>query len=496
MNKALSHKNKKSLRRALVGVAIGLGMFGLVSVGASHTRLADSLEPQVAQAATREQGVDWSKYQGYSGLQGQKSDKFAISQVGGYTSGYYYDQATYKSQVSSGIAQGLRMHTYIWFEAGTSTAQGRGIVQHFLPKIQTPKGSIIALDVEGGLNGAYKQANTNAIIAGMQAIKDAGYTPVLYTGKPYSQANLYPQQIVNKFGNDSLWIASYATMSASWSPNYNYFPSMNGIGQWQFTSSYTGKSLDGNVDLTGITKSGYSGTYKPSKGGKVPNPAGNNKKQPSAVKQGLKANSSAKKVGSTVKVNFRASHWSNGLSIPSWVKGKSYKVIQVSGNKVLLGGIMSWINKSDVEVTLTPSQTTSAQNRTTWVSDKQTYRLKNSINLRTAPSTSASIIAILPAGSTVVTDKATISGGYHWARQSRSGGKYGYLATGPANNGLQYVSRTDVTNRYNVRTYTVVKNDNLSTIANKLHTSVSYLLSINGLKNGGNLIYPGEKLIY
>lgn len=310
-------------------------------------------------ANTREQGTDLARYQGYSAQKGQASDKFAISQIGGYTNGYYYNQATYKSQVSSGIAQGLRMHTYIWFEAGASAQRGRAIVRHFLPQVQTPKGSIIALDVESGLNGAYKQANTNAIIAGMQSIKNAGYTPILYTGKPYSQVNLYPQQIVNRFGKDKLWIASYATMRASWSPNYNYFPSMNGIGMWQFTSTYAGKSLDGNVDLTGITKAGYKGYKNPSTGGKVPVPV----KPTPAVTEGHQANQTLKKdikAGYTVKVNYSASRWANGAYIPSWVKGKSYKVQQVSGNKVLLAGIMSWINRSNVEITLTGSQTQQA----------------------------------------------------------------------------------------------------------------------------------------
>lgn len=341
---------KDNLKRCLLGVAtVGAMLLFCSSTGVS--------------ANTREQGTDLAKYQGYSAQKGRASDKFAISQIGGYTGGYYYNQATYKSQVSSGIAQGLRMHTYIWFEAGASAQRGRAIVQHFLLQMQTPKGSIIALDVEGGLNGAYKQANTNAIIAGMQAIKDAGYTPVLYTGKPYSQANFYPQQIVNRFGKDKLWIASYATMSASWKPNYNYFPSMNGIGMWQFTSTYAGKSLDGNVDLTGITKAGYKGYKNPSTGGKVPVPV----KPTPAVKEGLQANQTPKKdikVGYTVKVNYKANRWSNGAYIPSWVKGKSYKVIQVSGKKVLLSGIMSWINRSNVEITLTGSQTAKATTNT------------------------------------------------------------------------------------------------------------------------------------
>ncbi|GBG95848.1 endolysin [Ligilactobacillus salitolerans] len=431
-------------RKVVTGLAVMAGFLFCGSVSAN----------------THEQGTDLAKYQGYSAQKGQASDKFAISQVGGYTNGYYYDQATYKSQVSSGIAQGLRMHTYIWFEAGTSTAMGRNVVAHFLPKIQTPKGSIIALDVEGGLNSNYKQANTNAIIAGMQVIKDAGYTPVLYTGKPYSQANLYPQQIVSKFGKDRLWIASYATMSAAYSPNFAYFPSMDGIGMWQFTSAYAGKSLDGNVDLTGITKAGYKGYTNPKVGGKVAVP----KTQTPAVKQGQQANKTPKsdiKAGYTVKVNYSAKKWANGANIPTWVKGKSYKVQQVSGNKVLLGGIMSWISKSDVEITLTKVQTAKATSST------QYYTVRSGDSL-------SSIAA-------------------------KYGTTYSRLASlnGISNPNYIYVGeRLKVTGSASVsRVYVVKSGDSLSAIANKLGATVSALQSKNNIKNA-NLIYTGQKLSY
>lgn len=145
----------------------------------------------------------------------------------------------------------------------------------------------------------------------------------------------------------------------------------------------------------------------------------------------------------------------------------------------------------------TPKPKPAPKPKVSWVADKQTYKLKQAIKLRTAPSTSASVIAVLPAGSTVVTDKATITGGYHWASQKRAGGKYGYLATGPAKNGLEYVTRLNTAKSApKPRVYTVRQNENLSIIAKKLGVSVSYLVSKNGLKNGGNLIYPGEKLKY
>ncbi|MCT3223544.1 lysin [Lactiplantibacillus plantarum] len=73
-----------------------------------------------------------------------------------------------------------------------------------------------------------------------------------------------------------------------------------------------------------------------------------------------------------------------------------------------------------------------------WVKEKKTYTLKTAVKLRTAPSTSASVIAVLPAGSTVRTDQAIIQGGYRWVRQPRLNG-YAYMATGPIDNTLEYV---------------------------------------------------------
>ena len=43
----------------------------------------------------------------------------------------------------------------------------------------------------------------------------------------------------------------------------------------------------------------------------------------------------------TVKVNFSARKWASGQYISSWVHGKDYRVQQVSGNRVLLTGIIS-----------------------------------------------------------------------------------------------------------------------------------------------------------
>lgn len=71
----------------------------------------------------------------------------------------------------------------------------------------------------------------------------------------------------------------------------------------------------------------------------------------------------------------------------------------------------------------------SAQPGINWISEKWHFKLNTAINLRTAPSSSAGLIATLPAGSVVNYDAYAYIGGYVWVRQPRSNG-YGYLATG------------------------------------------------------------------
>lgn len=125
-----------------------------------------------------------------------------------------------------------------------------------------------------------------------------------------------------------------------------------------------------------------------------------------------------------------------------------------------------------------------------WVTNNVTYKLKTAVNLRSGASTGSSILATLPAGSVVKTDRAIIQGGYRWVRQPRGNG-YGYLATGRANNTLAYVTTVNNT----VRVYTVRAGDNLSTIAKRLGTSVNNLVAKNGIKNQ-NLIVPGQRIYY
>lgn len=419
---------------------------------------------KIVSANTREQGVDLSVYQGYTAVFGQKSDKFSINQIGGYYQGRFVVQPTYKSQVSSTIAQGKRAHTYIYSEFN-NRAQADQMLNYYLPRVQTPKGSIVALDVESGY------PTTDNIMYALNKVRKAGFTAMLYTSKSYASGRFNLQQISNSY---PLWLAEYPDYQVRKQPYYAMFPSFNNVNIFQFTSTYRAGGLDGNVDLTGITKNGYNGTYKPATGGRVPTT--NHPTQ--AVKQGQNANKTPKsaiKVGNTVKVNYSANRWSNGLGIANFVKGHSYKVIQVSGNKVLLGGIMSWINKSDVEITLTSDQTKKAEKKVVQQSSNTYYTVRSgdfasTIAQRYGITTSqlkswngiANINLIYPGQRLIV--------------------KKGAATTKPAQTS---------TGRYRI----VQNGDSLSRISYLTGYSISYLQTKNHLSNP-NFLRIGQRIYY
>lgn len=398
-------------------------------------------------AAKGDQGVDWAIYQGETGRFGYAHDKFTIAQIGGYNAGGLYNQWTYSTQVASAIAQGKRVHTYIWYDTYGSMDVAKTTMDYFLPKIQTPKNSIVALDFEHGASPDI-QANTETILYGMRRIKEAGYTPMYYSYKPFTLQYVDYKRIIREFP-DSIWIAGYGPNAVASKPDYSYFPSMEGVGIWQFTSNYIAGGLDGNVDLTGITSNGYTVTNKP-------------ETDTPAIEVGQETNDTPKteiKVGDTVKVKFNVDAWATGQAVPDWVKGGSYKVQEVSENRVLLADILSWISKGDIE--LLPDANA--------VPDKEP------------------VTHVVQRGETL----SSIATKYGTTYQALA------LLNGLSNPNVIYagqilkVSGTANSNR----TYTVQLGDNLSSIATKLGTTYQELAQRNGLSNP-NLIYPGQVLNY
>lgn len=393
-----------------------------------------------AQAAKGDQGVDWARYQGINGKWGYAHDKFAICQLGGTTDGWNtYDQSTYRTQVAATIAMGRRAHTYVWWQNVTTQQQADKVLDYFLSRVQTPKRSIVALDVESG------QQNTNTVDYALSRIKQAGYTPVLYGYKSYLVNHLDLASLAKKY---PLWLAAYPDYSVTTKPNYNFFPSYGNVGIYQFTSTYVAGGLDGDVDLTGITDNGY---HK----GDATKPV----TKPTAVKQGIVADRTPKKdisTGYNVKVNYSARRWASGQAIPNWVKGRMYPVVQTNGDRVLLGGIMSWINRKDVEILQTTKQATQTSGTYTVQSGDSWWSIANrhGMSMYTLASRNGkTIYTVIHPG-----DKLTISG-------------------------------------QTSRVYTVRRGDTLSGISARLGVPVGTLTALNRISNP-NLIFVGQRLSY
>lgn len=418
----------KKLKKTVAALAIFAGLFAYANP---------------ALAAVGDQGVDWAVYQGDQGQFGYAHDKFSISQIGGYNGSGIYWQSTYASQVQSSIAQGKRAHTYIWWQGVTNISLAKDVLDTMLSQVQTPKGSIVALDVEDGV------ANTDVILWSLQYIKDRGYTPLLYGYKHFLTNNLDLKRISDKFG---LWMAHYPDYNVTPVPNYNYFPSWDNIQVFQFTSTYVAGGLDGNIDLSGVTDNGYK-NGNPSKPATV-------KPAIDAGKEADKVKGSAKEVGMTVKVNFSANNYSTGEVIPDWVKGTSYQIIEKSGDKVLLDGIMSWLSVYDVE-TLDASTS--------------------------GPSVNAGQTHVVQSGETL----SGIANNYGttWQELARINtlSNPDMIYSGQTLNvvGGQSVATTGVC--------VVEYDDTLSSIAAQFGTTVERLVSANGISNP-NMIYAGQVL--
>ena len=82
----------------------------------------------------------------------------------------------------------------------------------------------------------------------MQRIKDAGYTPVYYSYKPYTLAHVDWNRVNQAFPNSG-WIAAYPDYNVRTQPYWGVFPSMDGVTIYQFTSTYAPGGLDGNISL-------------------------------------------------------------------------------------------------------------------------------------------------------------------------------------------------------------------------------------------------------
>lgn len=410
----------------------------MIKRGAASVAIALLLLPlsDTAHATTvKHYGVDWSKYQGNDGKWGYDRDDFSISQIGGYYNGSFAPQTTYGTQVANTIALNKRAHTYIYAQF-SGTNQADQMLDYYLPKVQTPKGSIVALDVESG------NPTLGSVEYALQKVQDAGYTAVLYGYKNFLVNHLGSAGLQEIASQYPLWLAEYPNYQVTLEPNYNYFPSFNNVQLFQFTSTYVAGGLDGNVDFTGITENGY-------KGGDAQKPK---------------------------------------TSTPSITTGK--QLHQDTHNYTVKNGDTLSAIASRYGMTVNALVTLNGIKDANLIYPGQVLRVADSGQ---GSNVSQKATTTTTTGSYTVRYGDTLS-----AIASRYGMSVSALASlnGISNPNRIYPGQVlKLSGGSSTRSYTVRYGDTLSGIASRLGTSWTSLKAKNGISNA-NLIYPGQTLYY
>lgn len=202
--------------------------------------------------ATRDFVVDVAVY--------QSTDMSAYKRAGARqvivkaTEGLGYINPKASAQVKSAHDNHMYLHAYHFATFGNNVGRAKMEAKFFVShakKLNISKKRYLWLDWETGdgnvvINSAY--SNTKAILAFMKVCHKAGYKVGLYSSASIFRQYVDTAKIIKKYGT-CLWIASYATTSRIDKPDFNYFPSMNGVAIWQFTDNWCGLSVDGNITL-------------------------------------------------------------------------------------------------------------------------------------------------------------------------------------------------------------------------------------------------------
>ena len=195
----------------------------------------------------------------FQGLKAKGSGA-AIVKITEYVN-YINPKAT--NQVVNADKAGLKTAGYHFARFGGNVAQAHQEATFFIAqaKARLAVGSILALDYEANASNN-KTNNTAAIIAFMQDIKKAGFIPWFYSGKYYITPNV-DHAAVNKAFPNATWLASYPGTSY---PDFNYFPTLDGVIAWQYTNNWKSLGVDGSTLLLDWPEGKSVVAKKPDKG--------------------------------------------------------------------------------------------------------------------------------------------------------------------------------------------------------------------------------------
>lgn len=220
----------------------------------------------------RSYGVDVSSHNGNDLSEMARSGaKFAIVKT---SEGLDYKNPKAQAQVKSAKSNNMMVSGYHYArfssDANVAVQEGNYAVSS-AKQVGIEPGSYLACDYEqgsGNETGGNCEDNTTAILKFLEVIVSAGYKPLLYSGAVLMKNKINTVRILEKYHN-CLWVAAYPYKGATNTPDFNYFPSMEGVIIWQFTDNWRGMDVDGNINLLELETNGSAS--QPVKGPVEPN---------------------------------------------------------------------------------------------------------------------------------------------------------------------------------------------------------------------------------
>lgn len=217
---------------------------------------------------SRSYGVDVSSHNGTDLSEMARSGaKFVVVKT---SEGLDYRNPKAQAQVESAKANNMMTMDYHYArfsnDPNLAVQEGNYAVSS-AKQVGIEPGSYLACDYEqgsGNETGGNREDNTTAILKFLDTIVSAGYKPLLYSGAALMKNKINTARILEIYPN-CLWVAAYPYKGATNTPDFNYFPSMEGVIIWQFTDNWRGMDVDGNRNLLELET-----TVSVSKPAKVP----------------------------------------------------------------------------------------------------------------------------------------------------------------------------------------------------------------------------------
>ena len=299
----------------------------LTAMGGGVTGLGKGQTPAKYSTYNRYHCIDISWWQGkVSDANWQKIKAAGVTHAiirCGYSTlsgGAHNMDSTFANNLNGAYNAGIKVGVY-YYSTAVNAAEAQSEAQYTATILANYKSKItlpVAFDYETGgrlTSSVMKSTGTASCTAFCDTIKAAGYTPMVYAN--YNTLTKYIDYLTLQ-SKYKIWLANYTTNGVATTYAGEYW-------MWQYSSSGKVNGLSGNVDINYI--------FEPKAAAPAPAPKTTSPKAsaPAASTAAKAPAFTAYKAKTTSAVNYRTGPGTNYKIKGTYKKGKTIKVVALSG---------------------------------------------------------------------------------------------------------------------------------------------------------------------